>query len=213
MGDVVHSYMSQDSEIDVVAFTCDRDYIDANPSNGLPVIPFDEVQHQWPPTECEMFIALGYQRMNAFRADTMARAKEKGYRIMSFVDKNARLPKDVEIGENCLITTDVCVQPKVRLGDNVFVWNGALIGHHSSIGDNCWITGHASIGGSVNVGVNCFFAMNATVANSVNIGNRCFLGANTLVTKDLGDGQVVVQKSSEPIRVNSDQFLQMSSFT
>ena len=88
-----------------------------------------------------------------------------------------------------------------------------MIGHHSEIGDHCWVTGRANISGSVIVGKNCFFAVNATVTNDIRIGNRCIIGANTLVTKGLQDGQVVIERSSEVFRLNSDQFLRITRLT
>jgi acetyltransferase-like isoleucine patch superfamily enzyme len=55
--------------------------------------------------------------------------------------------------------------------------------------------------------------VNATVTNDIRIGNRCIIGANTLVTKDLQDGQVVIERSSDVFRLNSDQFLKITRLT
>jgi len=213
IAEVVHYYMVNESDVEVAAFTCDKQFLREETFNDLPVVAFEEVQEKFPPDQFDMFIALGYQGLNSVRAERLLQAKNKGYKLTSFVHANSGLPADIEIGENCFIMNNVCIQPRVRLGNNVFVWSGALIGHHSSIGDNCWITSNANISGVVNVGKNCFFAVNATVANNVNIGNECFLGANTLVTKHLKNGQVVIEKSSEVLRLNSEQFLKISRFS
>ncbi len=63
------------------------------------------------------------------------------------------------------------------------------------------------------MGEHTFVALNATIGHSAEIGKECFLGANTLVTKKLEDGQVVIAESSKPIRLNSKQFLKMSTFS
>ena len=128
MAEVVHSYMAEDNELEVSAFTCDKEYIETNSWKGMPVVPFEVIQEQYPPEKYVMFVALGYQELNSFRANTVGRAKEKGYTVISFIHRDSRLPKDVEVGENCLVTDNVCIQPKVRLGNNVFVWNGAMVG-------------------------------------------------------------------------------------
>lgn len=213
IAEVVHYYMTSESDLQVAAFTCDREYINHDRFHGSPVVPFDEVQKEFPPDRFVMFVALGYQKLNALRAERVAQGKAKGYEVLSFIHENSGLPKDTKTGENCFIMNSVCVHPRVVLGNNVFLFSGALVGHHTTIGDNCWITSNANIAGLVNVGRNCFFAINATVAHKVNIGDNCFIGANALVTKDLRDGQVVVEKSSEVSRLNSEQFLKMSGFS
>ena len=213
IAEVVHYYMAHESSLEVAGFTCDRAYIGTGEYNGLPVVAFDEVRSHYPPEQFDIFIALGYQELNAVRTKRVQQAKDKGYRAVSFVHEQSRVPKDTAIGENCFIMNNVCIQPGVKLGNNVFVWSGALVGHHSSVGDNCWITSSANLAGQVRVGKNCFIGVNATVANNIRIGNECFLGANTLVTKDLDDGRVVVEKASEVLRLNSEQFLRVSKFS
>lgn len=212
IAEVVHYYMTQAGDFTVVGFTCDREFLDGDNFGGTPVVPFDEVEKRFPPDLFGMFVAIGYQRLNALRTERLAEAREKGYEIASFVHPSSGLPNDTTYGENCFVMNNVCVQPRVTLGENVFLFSGALVGHHTTIGDNCWITSSANIAGAVTVGRNCFFAINATVANNVRIGDNCFIGANALVTKDLRSGQVVIEKPSEILRVNSEQFLRLSRF-
>jgi sugar O-acyltransferase (sialic acid O-acetyltransferase NeuD family) len=186
--------------------------VPAGEFNGLPVVPFDEVEEKYPPGEFAMFVALGYHDLNALRTDRLAQARAKGYEIVSVVDRGAGLPTSVRYGENCFVMDHACVQPGVTLGENVFVWGGAMIGHHSTIGDNVWVTSNANIAGIVTIVDNTFVAVGATIANNVSVGKDCFLGANALVVKDLEDGKVVIQKPSDVIRLNSKQFLKMSKF-
>jgi len=212
IADVIHDSAMRCEDLETAAFTVDRDYVGTGEFKGLPVVPFDEVAERYPPGGHAMFVALGYHELNALRADRVARARALGYRLATVIDPGARLSPSVRHGENCFVMDHACVQPGVTLGDNVFVFGGALIGHHSTIGDNCWITSNANIAGVVTIGRNTFVAIGATVANDVNIGSDCFLGANALVTKDLPDGKVVIQPSSEVIRLNSKQFVKMTKF-
>lgn len=213
IAEVVHHLMTREAGVAVAGFTCDPEFVQSDEIRGLPLVPFDEVVRAFPPDDFDMFVATGYQQMNSLREQRLAQAKEKGYGIATFVHPRSGMSTDVEPGENCFIMNDVLIQPKVKLGSNVFVWSGALIGHHATVGDNCWVTSNASIAGVVTAGRNCFFAVNSTVANNVTLGERCFLGANSLVTKDLADGAVVIAGSTEVQRLNSDQFVRMSSFT
>lgn len=212
VAEVAHYYFARESGFEVAGITCHRERMRTTAFEGLDVVPFEDVERLFPPTDFQMFIAIGYQEMNDARARLMAEARGKGYTLASFIHRNAGLPKDTVVGENCFVMNEVFIQPKVRFGDNVFVWSGALIGHHATVGDHSWVTSCAAICGDVTVGRNCFFAANATAGNGIRIGDRCFLGANALVTKDLPDGSVVVQQASPKMALTSDQFVRMSTF-
>jgi len=196
-----------------VACSVDRNYLPGSEWQGIPVVPFDEIARSHPPETHDMFVALGYQDMNVLRTEKCAEARQLGYTLASYVHPDSGLPGDCVHGDNCFIMNQALIHPKVRLGNNVFVWSGAMIGHHSTIGNNCWLTSCANISGVVEVGDNCFFAVNSTVGNGVHIGADCFIGANALVIKSTEDGQVFLAESSKPQRLNSQQFLRMSSFS
>lgn len=207
--DVLFFFFKQHSEYIPVAFTIDRDYILSDTYNDLPVVAFENVETIYDPQTHVMFIALGYRRLNEFRAIKLASAKEKGYGIISFIHPEAGIPSDFTLGENCFIMNNVHIHPHVTIGDNVFIWSGAILCHHSYVGNHCWFTSGVNIAGNVNIGSNCVFAINATVTNNVTIGNRCFLGANSLVNKDLGNGKVIIAPSTEEFYLDSTQFLDM----
>lgn len=213
IAEVVLYFFTHHSDREVVACTVDREYVPGPEWQGLPVVPFDEIVRNCPPDTHDMFVALGYQDMNALRADRCAQARALGYTLASYVHPGSGLPMDCVHGDNCFIMNQVLIHPRVVLGNNVFVWSGAMVGHHSSIGDNCWLTSCANISGVVNTGRNCFFAVNATVGHGITLGDECFIGANALVTKNAHDGQVYVAESTKPFRLNSRQFLRMSKFS
>lgn len=208
---VVYYYFSRCPEFEVCGFTVDKEYVNPLAWSNLPVVAFENIQEKFPSTEYEMFIALGYQKLNQLRADRVLEAKNKGYSLFSYIDEKANVPDDFKYGENCIVMSPQNIHPCVTIGDNVFVWSGVTIGHHSRIEDNCWLTSTSNIAGNVLVGKNCFFGMNTTVVDSVTIGKNCLLGASALVTKSLPDESVVIDKGTEINRLNSFQFLQLSS--
>ncbi len=212
IAEVLLYFFRHHSDHDVVACTANRSFLAEKTWQGLPAVAFEEIEQSYPPEDYAMFVALGYQELNALRARTCAAAKAKGYTLISYVHPESGLPRDCEYGENSFIMNNVSIHPRVRLGDDVFVWSGAMIGHHSTIGDHCWLTSCVNISGVVTVGRSCFFAVNATVAHNVTIGDECFIGANALVTKCTGNGQVFLAESAKPFRLNSHQFLRMSKF-
>lgn len=212
IAEVLLYFFRHHSEYEVAACVVDRAFLPGDKWQGLPTIAFEEVEQTYPPDRYSMFVALGYQDLNALRARKCAEAKAKGYILISYIHPQSGLPQDCEYGENCFIMNHVMIHPRVRLGNNVFVWSGVMIGHHSTIGDNCWLTSCANISGVVTVGDNCFFAVNSTVGHNVRVGKDCFIGANVLITKCTDDGEVFLVESTKPSRLNSRQFLRMSKF-
>ncbi len=212
IGEVLLYYFQHQSDFEVVAVTVDRDYLPGERWNDLPTVAFDEVERRYPPSEYQMFVALGYQQMNALRAGKVDEAKAKGYTLVSYIHPDAGLPRDCTYGENTFVMNHVMIHPCVKLGRNNFIWSGTIIGHHGSVGDHCWLTSGAEIAGAVQVGDYCFFAINSTVADQLTVGDRCFIGASALVTKSTQPGEVYIQEPTDKIRLNVDQFLKISAF-
>jgi len=212
IAEVILYFYTHHSDRQIVACTADRGYLPTSEWQGLPVVAFDEIAHRYPPETHDMFVALGYQDMNALRADKCAQVRQLGYSLASYVHPDSGLPADCVYGDNCFIMNQVHIHPRVELGNNVFVWSGAMVGHHSSIGDNCWLTSCANVSGVVTMGKNCFLAVNATVAHGITIGDECFIGANALVVKSAKHGEAYLVENTKAFRLNSRQFLRMSRF-
>lgn len=214
IAEVIYYYAHHECGFKVAAFTTDAAYLpDEGDFLGKTVVAFHEVENHYPPTQYDLFVAVGYHDLNKLRETKCQEARDKGYKLVSIVPASANLPSNVVYGDNCFIMPPSLIHPCVTIGNNVFVWNGAMIGHHSVIGDNCWLTSNCNLGGNVKVGQQTFIAINATITHSVIIGDQCFIGANTLVTKKLENEKVVIVESSKPIKVNSKQFLKFSSFS
>ena len=75
---LAHYFFSTDSAYDVVAFTVDSTFITASKFCGLPVLPFEEIDKHYPPDEHELFIALGYSKINQLRKDKYVAANALG---------------------------------------------------------------------------------------------------------------------------------------
>lgn len=213
IAEVLLYFFTHHSDRQVVVCSVDRDYLPGPEWQGIPVVPFDEIAASYPPETHDMFVALGYQDMNALRAKKCAEARELGYTLISYIHPDSGLPGDCVYGDNCFVMNQALIHPKVRLGNNVFVWSGAMIGHHSSIGDNCWLTSCTNVSGVVTMGKNCFLAVNAAIAHGITIGDDCFIGANALITKTAQSGEVYIVENTKPFRLNSRQFLRMSKFS
>ena len=190
------------------AYTCDSDHVVSSKFLGKPVVSFDEIENDYPPEAFDIFVAIGYQKLNSLREAKINDCKSRSYTITRCISPQSGVEEDI-CGENCFVAHKAIIQPGVSLGDNVFVWDGALIGHHSSIGANAWITGSAALGGGVTIEKNCFIGLNATIGHAISIGEKSLIGASTLVTRNLPAKSVVVAKDTDIHRLDSDQFLRL----
>jgi sugar O-acyltransferase (sialic acid O-acetyltransferase NeuD family) len=213
IADVISYFAIHECNFKVRAFCVDEQYKTGVEFNGLPVVAFENVKTNYPPDQFSFFVAIGYHDMNRIREKKCQEILGMGYELVSIISPATNLPANTSYGWNCFVMAPSLIHPCVKIGNNVFIWSGAMVAHHAIIGDHCWLTSCCNISGNVQVGPNCFFAVNATVGHSVKIGKNCFLGANTLITKNLEDDKVVISESSKPIRLNTTQFLKMSSFS
>jgi sugar O-acyltransferase (sialic acid O-acetyltransferase NeuD family) len=213
IAEVVHACISGDCDLSIAGFTCDRAFVTADAFHGLPLVPFDEVVARFPPGEFAMFIAVGYQGLNALRAERCKEARDRGYRLMSWVSPRAHVPAGCAIGENCLVMDGASLQPYARLGDGVFVWNNAVVGHHAAIGDYCWLASNCTISSTVVVEPFCFFGVNAAIGHAITIGARILIGAGAVVTRDATAGGVYIRGDTERFRLDSERFMKFARMT
>ena len=208
--EVAYHYLTGDSPHDVVAFTVDADYLPGDSMLGLPAVAFEEVQQRYPPDDFEMLVAVGYQDLNRVRAAKCEQAKQKGYRLISFISSRAANVAGVEVGENCFILENQTIQPCTKIGNNVTLWSGNHIGHHSSIGDHCFITSHVVVSGITTIEPYCFIGVNATIGHGVTIGRESIIGASALITKNTPPSSVYVARNTKRFDADSRRFMEMS---
>jgi len=200
---LAHFYFTTDSEYEVVAFSVDDDFKVEDTFCGLPVISFDELSSKYPADKFDLFIALGYSKLNQARKDKYLDAKEKGYTLASFVSSRASFLSDLEIGDNCFVFEDNTIQPFVKIENNVTLWSGNHIGHHSVIKSHCFIASHAVISGHVVIGEQCFVGVNATLRDHITVGEKTVIGAGALLLDNADPEGVYIGKATERARVPS----------
>lgn len=210
IADEAYFYLKNDSPYEIVAFTVDGQYLTDTQKLGLPVVPFEDVENKYPPSEFQMFVAVGYQDLNRFRAQKYNEAKQKGYRLASYVSSRASNVGEVEVGDNCFVLEFAVIQPGATVGSNVFIWSGNHVGHHASVGDHCYIAGNVVISGSTTVEPYCFIGVSAILGHEITIGRESFIGAGSLITKNVEPKSVYITGDTPKFRLDSDSFLRLT---
>jgi sugar O-acyltransferase (sialic acid O-acetyltransferase NeuD family) len=196
---VAHLNLSHDPAWEVAAFTVDRAFLKEDRFRGLPVVPFEEVESLYPPSEFRMLVAVQAHRMNKLRAEKCAQAREKGYRLISYVHPSALVAPEVKMGDNCFISEGAILRPFLTLGEDVIVMPGATLGHHAVIKDHCFIGNRAVVMSLVTMEPYCFVGPNATVLEAVTVGAEALIGGGVVIQGDVKEKEVY--KAAAPVKL------------
>lgn len=182
--EVARYLFDHDSEYKTAAFTVNAEYIHEETFSGLPLVSFEEVEKFYDPGEYEMFLAIGYSKVNLTREQKYLEAKKKGYKLATYVSSKATTWDTLKIGDNSFVFEHNNIQPYTEIGSNVVLWSGNHIGHHSKVGDHVFITSHVVVSGRCDVGHHSFIGVNATLFDHVTLAPRTVVGAGALITHD-----------------------------
>tara|TARA_Y100000739_G_C20598510_1_gene461675 strand:- start:1380 stop:2048 length:669 start_codon:yes stop_codon:yes gene_type:complete len=203
MAKIAHYYFENDSSYKAAAFTVDNLYKNEDSYLGLPLVSFEELSSQYPPSEYDLFVAIGYSKMNQTRKNKYEEAQSLGYKLVSYVSSKANIAKNVKIGDNCFILENNNIQPFSVIENDVFLWSGNHIGHDSKIGSHSFLASHVVVSGCVEIGNQCFFGVNSTLVNNIKIGDQTFVGAGSLIQKDTDANGVYVINGTKKSKVPS----------
>lgn len=213
LASLAHFYLKHDSPYEVVAFTVDREFINAKSYEGLPVVEFESLENLYPPSEFLMFLPLSFKSMSHLRRQKYEAAKLKGYNCISYVSSKATTWPDLNIGENCFIFEDNTIQPYVKIGNNCVLWSGNHIGHHTEIKDHVFITSHVVISGCCIIEEHAFFGVNSTVRDETVVGRETLVGMGALITKDTPPESIWIAAKSSQREAKSTQIDSISHKT
>jgi sugar O-acyltransferase (sialic acid O-acetyltransferase NeuD family) len=194
--EMAHYYFQRDSQYSVAAFTVDGAYLKETTFQGLPVVPFEELEQSFPRREVTLFVAMGIQKVNQLRAQKVADVEARGYQLASYLSSKAKVAEDLVLKPNSFVMEEVYLQPKVTVGRDSILWPRCTVGFRSRIGDHCWLV-VATLGESVNIGDYTFIGLNATIAPSRNIGPSSVIGAGAVVLEDTKEFSIYKARASE----------------
>jgi len=153
----------------------------------------------------QVFVALGFNKMNDVRAEVFAEMRQRGMKSVSLVSKKANISASCHFGKNVLIMENNNIQSSVRIGDNTFLWSGNHVGHHSNLGSNVFISSHCVVSGNTIVGNNTFMGVNSAVADNIKIGDYNLIGMSAVVKKDTKSYTYVKSVASERVILSKNK--------
>lgn len=185
LAELAHFYLQSDSEHNVVAFSVNKNYLpEDNKFKGLPVIAFEDIEKELPPTGYSFFAPMTHKGMNKERERIYNEIKKKGYNLINYISSKATIFDNIILGDNCFILEDNTIQPFVTIGSNAVLWSGNHIGHHSTISNHVFITSQVVISGNCLIGPNCFIGVNSALKENITLGEATFVAMSTSITQN-----------------------------
>lgn len=180
----MHHFFGGSPDHRVVGFTVDAQYITEPTFRGLPVWPFETLHANAPPSQCDLYIAMGYNGVNEGRRLKYVEAKAKGYTLASYVHPSAVVASGVSIGDNTVIGELAVLRAFATVGCNLQVGTHCIVGHDAVVRDHVFLAAGSTLCGAVDIGEGCFIGANATVRDRVTVGARCVIGAGAVILSD-----------------------------
>jgi len=193
-------YFSADSDHEVVGFTVDDEYCNAESYEGLPLVPFSQITSRFPPKEVSGHVAVSYKRLNRLREEKYHQMKDAGYQLASYVSTHSAVWESVEMGDNCFILENQTIQLGCEIGNNVMMWSGNHIGHGTKVCDHAYISSHVVVAGHCCIGERSFLGVNATIKDFTTVGSDVFVAMSASVVTDLPDGSAILPVKSEVLK-------------
>lgn len=184
LAELAHYYLINEF-IHPIAFTVNNEYISQNTFCNLPVVPFEELEQHYPPSEYLLFAPIAN---NKIREKIYNEGKTRGYNFFTYVSPKCT-DYAMSIGENCFIFEDNTLQPFTTIGNNCILWSGNHIGHHGKIENHIFFTSHVVMSGHCHIKNGAFLGVNSTLRDGITIGENSIIGMGSVVTKNVPDNE------------------------
>ena len=180
-------YISFEGRDKVIAFTQEQNFISKRELQGLPVIPFEELETL--NLDFEIVIGIGYTQMNQLKKKVYDLCKSKGYKVATYISTNAIVYTN-DIQEGCFLAPGAVVGPGCKLGKANYLGSSVVLSHDNEIGDFNFISTNAVFGGFSKVKDNCFFGLHCTIKDGIDIASNNLFGsaANVLMSINIPGG-------------------------
>jgi len=197
------SYAAADHSIQIAALTVHRDYMKESSRCGLPVVCFEDLPHQYPPSDYDVLMAVGPSQTGTLRAEMSSQVRAAGYALRSFISPQADVSPHSSIGDNCVIFPGVIIEPFVTIGEGTVFWAGSQVAHHSTIGKYCFFAPGARISGRCVVEDHVFLGINSTVRDHVLVRSHGIIGAGAVIKADTQSHAVYSNPGTSLFRTES----------
>ena len=176
-------YISIEAKDKVIAFTQEKSYISRKEIQGIPVVPFEEIDEHFN-EDFEIIIGIGYTQMNQLKKKIYKMCKEKKYKVGTYISSNA-IVYSSEFGEGCFIAPGSIVGPGCKLGVCNYLESSVVLSHDNSLGNFNFLSTNVVLGEFSKIINNCFVGLHSTIRDDICITSYSLIGSSTNVLKSI----------------------------
>jgi sugar O-acyltransferase (sialic acid O-acetyltransferase NeuD family) len=206
IAEVAYYFLKNDTNLNIVGFTLEKDFIKEETKFDLPIIQFESIQETHPPYEYLLFAPCTASNLNKFRERIYNEGKKKGYTFYTYISSKANIYTD-QIGDNCFILEDNTVQPFTKIGNNCILWSGNHIGHHSTIDDHVFVTSHVVISGMCLIKKYCYLGVNASLRDNITLEEGTVVGMSASITKNTEGNAIYIGIPAKKFKTIDDSII------
>ncbi len=186
------------SNVSIVGFTVDDDYVKSDKFLEKPVIPLSKINTKFPPNKYSAHVALSYTKLNRLRQEKYHLMKSLGYRLESYVCSKSVFWNDLSHGDNCFILENQTIQPTVKIGNNVMIWSTNHLGHNCEIKDHVYLASGITVSGHTIIGERTFVGVNTAFKDFIEIGSDCFITMGSNILRSIPPNSTATSKEVFP---------------
>ena len=203
---IIAKHIEDENAGEIVAFCVNERFLEETELDSKKIVAFEKLRDLFDMNECSILNTLGYSKMNQTRSKVSYECLDMGYRLYSYISKNAKVYSKLT-GFNNIVMPGAFIGYDVTAGNNNVFYSGCMLTHDITVGNNNFIAANSTFGGNVKIGNNCFIGLNATVKNQVTLADKTLVGAGAYVNFNTKEGNVVVPPRSTILEKTSEQFL------
>ena len=162
-----------------VKFYYDNESKKNNPYNLIFSGSEDKLQE----TISNVFISIGD---NFIREKVYKKLKSlENITFKNLIHSNCFISSSAILGENCLVSTGVQINPMSKIGDNIIINTNTVIEHECIINNHTHIAPGSVLLGNVKIGEKCFIGANSTIKQGITLCDNVIVGAGSVVLNDI----------------------------
>lgn len=201
---IVHDAMVHD-DFEIVAFTVNRKYINEETFMGLPLVPFEEIEKIYPPSEYDMLLAFSGQYIMRMRVELFRKVKKKGYLLRNYISPKADVSTGIQMGENNIVMALAHVGLNGIMGNNNLIRQHVYLGHDFKLGEHVFIAPGCRVGGACTIDSLCYIGLGSIISSGVHVSEESLVGSGSVVIRNTEPFSANVGNPSRVIRYHKEE--------
>ncbi len=160
-----------------------------------PVISAADVLQTAPPSNHEMFVAIGYSRRHVVRRDKRLWAQQLGYAQPWLAHKSAWIDPSADLGANVMVHGLAYVGAGARLGAGATLLGGRVM-RDAQIGEDAILTHRSVVDAHAVVHARAFLGSLSYVAPMTTIGHSVIMASGAVAAADVAEDFLVSPRPS-----------------